>query len=453
MIIRKDLTYQVITPLYLGGFAAREPASNRGHWRADRQKAEATTKQERLRLARDAEEIGVEPFVSMWRWWFRALIGGVVGTSDTGLEDLRKLEHEWFGGIGKSVQPLRFTVARADRNKLQAMACDESRGARAWASYLGFGVNGEKVNIGTRENPDRIPTRHPRFAVTQGSITLRIVANDTDWAVLEKVIRVSAELGALGARQRRGLGSLQLTSIGEDDVSCEPGSELMRGASEVQTFLRKRLNLTERGGEVDPTFPVLQETCCRVKDSRSFRSASDALVAIRNQLRIDRAGNDETVPSQGLCLGTSGVGWRQRINGGHIPANTSRGGHPYWKGRDHDAAALAGQGASVAQNVIFGLPIPYPTFNHLMVNAFLDDKDVRRPSPLMFRVRKREDGFFVRILLMRSRFLPLGATVMAKSDVGGPVVYPHTEQAGWDDLNRFIDSCDPVDLPSAQDPP
>jgi len=167
-----------------------------------------------------------------------------------------------------------------------------------------------------------------------------------------------------------------------------------------------------------------------------FRQATAALMAIRNQLRVDCPLPGGGLPSR-VCLGTKTFGYRQGdgSTGPWEEAQTDHG-YRYYPGRDKQAAISALDGAAgphILKNVEFGLPISYSWGK--AVDVWFEGKSHRRPSPISFRVcRMQDDQFAVFTLLFKSRFLPSGAEIR----LGNAIVQP---PPNWTYLDRFIGGC------------
>jgi len=131
-------------------------------------------------------------------------------------------------------------------------------------------------------------------------------------------------------------------------------------------------------------------------------------------------------------------------------------GYDYYPTRDKPEALVARaqlrggpapKSAPVLVNPAFGLPIPYPTWGGMTINLVgKDDKELRRPSPLAFRVWKQgSNKYRVLVLLMRSKFLPVGGKVVASAH-GHSVPVATAISAWWKHLDDFFIACDGDEL-------
>jgi len=451
MLAPKKLTFEVVTPLYLGGVEPRQRAGPQGEDSPDR-------------VQRDTR-IRLRPILSMWRMWHRALMGAKVGTDNAGLKEIADSERRLFGGGGGNATAGAFRARLVEESNVDLRTFTERNlqtGGTAepahccYSTYLGYGM-------ASRREGGQL-TEYPRWAIAPGAkFAVEVLAEDSTWPDLEMAIDTWVHCGGLGARHRRGLGSIRWA-----DRPAERGD-----------FFGGVLTKHVGGGASfsdEPAFEVLHPDWCRIAVvPMCFGSYVEALTAIKNQLRIDagkfvpkngrfdqpdeincanaarsrpvRLPDPVTVPH--FHLSGTGYGWRQRWDDKKNPWRLQKktiAGRDfafYW-GRDHDQAQIVKGGRATGrtiqlQNVSFGLPEAYSTWK-VMIEAVLGDKEIRRPSPISFRVYKLEDQKYqVAVLLFKSRFLPRGAAIKAKlhgreqCDVAPPTV--------WRYLDNFFDAC------------
>ena len=441
MLDIKEFRFKVVTPLYLGGVDPR----------ADEIQAKRDT------------QIRLRPVLAMWRYWFRALKGAELGTDAKGLEELEKQEQRLFGGVRgehPTAAGIRARLVRVDNFNHSDYTEQEPHKSR-YGRYLGYGLQEQKQR--------GVVIQNRRWAVKPGcEFTIAITAAQSDFDTLVDVIDTWVHCGGLGARHRRGWGCIEWTNR----------------PRQVDYFkwLAERMKRYEGKMSTEPEFDVLHPDWCRIQicnapSGEPFKSWGDALVAVRNQLRIDagRWGFDQRLVQDNECkkledervdpkkkqavqlanpmnpptlhLGESGYGWRQRWPDWRLSGTwgfdkktqTEKWLYAFYQGRDHDEARKARQGWGCSpynlKNIHFGLPVAYPTWDGMMVEPKLDDKPIRRPSPISFRISGANQNYRVTVLLFKSRFLPEGNCPIEAN--GRSVQRPED----WQDLDAFFDAC------------
>ncbi|MHA1363061.1 MAG: type III-B CRISPR module RAMP protein Cmr1 [Candidatus Freyarchaeota archaeon] len=177
------------------------------------------------------------------RWWFRAIMGGMVP-----LRDLRLLEGSVFGDTSRKSLVKIKSVARTDPSEISIPNS---------LRYLWFSIYMQK-----RHN-QRLQCYSPgnRFEIVMRSDDEKVleIVSGCLWAVVY--------LGGIGSRMRRGAGSLKITKEpGNTFCDFVFGGKNVEDAKEfVETNLQKILNaFKEYAGEKynpprNPNFPVLSE--------------------------------------------------------------------------------------------------------------------------------------------------------------------------------------------------
>ena len=378
------------------------------------------------------------------------MLGGVVGTHGAAREAIARAESRLFGGVSGDGRAASFRL-RLLQDVHPTDGDQYTTDPQGWASYLCYGMGRTKDD-----------ERH-RYAIPPNKrFKLELLCDDRDWPRLACLIRTWVLCGGLGARHRRGAGSLRWVNDPEHPTH-PPDFNFLTGARE---------ELKRQFGTVTvaraPDFDIIDPTWCRIRlCSRQFGSWQDALTAVRNQLRIPVANQSKartqlqeacptaalggpryislsTIDAPALNLGANGFGWRQRWPppnvwrlAGKLDRNQNRFTFPYYQGREHDLVSACGPG-TILRNIRFGLPVAYSSWNK-MVELELNTIKIRRPSPLCFRVYKTGTEYRVLVLLFRSAFLPGPALVTCgRSRVN--------DAGSYADLEAFVNACDGTDI-------
>jgi hypothetical protein len=421
-LVRAQLPFRITTPCYLGGPAPRDPVG--------------------------LPHIRLRPLVAGWRTAFRALAGGVYGTTGDALRDIRRLEAGVFGNVheqgGAPTGPARFRVRLTEERLGPTQEYTAKRDPVM--NYIGYGLGS------TRDDPARLGIP------PDSTFAVELLCEESLLPCLTICNYVFATCFGLGARTTRGLGSLEW-----QDSAANPGPQVgwfLKDAREGFGSVLKRagLDLPEVRRDTEPAFPVVHPQFLRVKCAGSYRTWRDALTAIRNQLRLEATG---TVPPV-LHLGVDGYGYRQGDGLHHswekvwkeLP-NGRR--FPYFPSRDKesalDALAALERHEPLTQpplfvNPLFGLPVEFSGWGlGIKVRGEGDGAkpvELRRPSPMVFRVLRDGASYRVLVLYFRSRFLPEKAKVVAalkRREV--PIALPRD----WSYLDRFFNQISGEEVP------
>ena len=231
------LTLETVTPLFLGGADNRTP------------------------------ELRPPPFRGLMRYWFRALVGGVLGDGDDALKVLRKAEAQVFGSPddkhGQSAVWVRLSTPSYDRNYRTRVL--PHRGD-TWTNHQ-----------------RRTLKNYPQSAIPPGVtptliLTLKPKADIQNLELAVWSLMVGLALGGVGKRSRRGFGSLRIQTIqgflGELDNTLQQqltqashppadGEELAQQIGKLLTAARNAFsgflnNPTLRFAQDPPQFPVIR---------------------------------------------------------------------------------------------------------------------------------------------------------------------------------------------------
>lgn len=242
---------------------------------------------------RGAPELRAASIRGALRFWFRALLGGVIG--DDNLDALRKAESAVFGSTNSaspvvvqvrhgqlSLQPFSRIAAWNDRTRSYH---------KPGIAYLFFAARG------TRNEPER-------NAIDTGSSFELVLSK---WAgigasgdqALQQVyaaLWLLTHFGGLGARSRRGAGSLQVTHVSgkvpnsvlpplqvQADTPEKLQTELQDGLKKLREMLRVNTSVSFLAMSA---FDVLHPEACKIwVVNKTFDSWDQTLDAIGKQMQ------------------------------------------------------------------------------------------------------------------------------------------------------------------------
>lgn len=350
---------EIVTPCFLGG------ARDRAEWRGASMRGQL-------------------------RWWFRAVTGARFAGD---LDAVRGAEEEIFGSTRRS-SAVRVTPSRgpeAERGESGEALLDDGvtpeELAERWGDESRSTVDRLRLQRGSTSNPlhylaygpvargklerPLLPSRTPvRF-------TLQWVRNpSTDvMEMFSLALRAWLCLGGIGARSRKGFGSLHLQGLDR---------------KAFEDTVRKLLALG-RGFAGEPEWTFFSERSRVLVGDKGFPQGEEAL----------------------SCLGSWMIAFRRRY--GKATDGRTYGGLPV-ANRDYEWAAPRGSQPrqGIPDRIGFGLPLP---FARRVDGQFLGEsvvwgpgeKDPRRASPLFLHVARFGKSYFPVLTYLPARFLPEGA--------------------------------------------
>ena len=277
------VTLETVTPLFLGG------ADPRGE-----------------------PELRAASIRGALRFWLRALLGGVIGDKD--LDALRKAESAVFGSTDTGASPV---VVRIKSHSAKTISFSQlAQWDNTLRNYLRPGI--AYLFFSARQTSDE----PERYAIRGGTtfeleFTLRLGA-DADYAFEQAyaALWLLTHLGGLGARSRRGAGSLQVTQVhGNVPNSALPSLEIRASTpeqlqAELQEGLSKLRKSVGGSASVDcpSRFDVLHPNACKIwvvgKEFSSWEAALDAIGQRMQQFRNRREPDYQNVKNavQGKTL-------------------------------------------------------------------------------------------------------------------------------------------------------
>lgn len=338
---------EVVTPLFLGGADGRTP------------------------------ELRPPSIRGAMRFWFRAMMGGIVGGD---VNVLRKLESDVFGSTDKASYfnlSLRgVSVSKTIFSKDTYTDSKTRRVRKPGLLYLGFSLD-------ARRGGERIQREY----VKSGSrFILEIRSQDNTDSIKVKAalgaLWLLINLGSLGSRSRRGFGSLSI-------VSSPSVNELPSFKVSANTPSELRTNLGEGMRKIRKLYETLYK-----KSGAEFKSSPSFPVLLNNWSKIFILNN--TFPNWEDTLDYIGNQF-QRFRNRREP--------------DYTIVKDILQGKSQIKNTVkrasFGLPLPF-FFRSLGNRTTLvkGTESERRASPLYITTVKLADGSFaVLITFFKNEFL------------------------------------------------
>lgn len=338
------------------------------------------------------------------RWWFRALAGGCWKGD---LDRIRREEELLFGstqrrsllqvqalaGPASSGNPLGRPRSAAELARLWG---DESRETQ---ERLKIERNGREANSNPIQylgfGPMAMNNVRPYFpARSEAAFKLQWGperAETETRKVFDKALWAWLNLGGIGAKARKGFGSLQ----------CKESNAMYKAPASREDFVSEAKVLLQeaRSVEEEPAWT-------------HFSSRSRILIAPRGVNSWEEALE---------CLGAWLIGFRRRYG---FPGDSRTIGGVAIANRDYEWAAPKGKHLrdAVPDRAGFGLPLPFrrnvdgrprgETVTWGKENK--EDQDARRASPLLLHVAKLGGRYFPVLTYLPAAFLPRGASLKFK---------------------------------------
>jgi CRISPR-associated protein Cmr1 len=330
------------------------------------------------------------------RFWLRALLGGVLGDND--LDALRKGESAVFGSTDTGASPV---VVRVRHGSLQTQTFSQLVANRMGVSYLYFAARG------TGQESER-------SAITPGN-SFELLLNERAGvrASCEAALRQAyaalwllTHLGGLGARSRRGGGSLQATQVtGEPTdlpsliVRATTPDALQTELADGLRRLRQLVPTTSPVNTNNPSaFDVLHPSVCRVwvvdKLFPSWQQSLNEMGEFLLKIRRGRAGTE-------------------------FPSLV-------------EAADGRARELPVIQRAVMGLPIVfYDPADRRSVGTLEGVEHDRRASPLLIRVTRLGNQYVLVLSLFRAHLLPDRERLALKEPSGRKCTLAEGQPPDW----------------------
>jgi len=241
-------------------------------------------------------ELRAPTFRGLMRYWYRALIGGVVGASKESLPLVMQAETAIFGATDTgSAISIRVSDVSKDpqRFRKESYARDNVSGK----DYLLWSMAAS--GKGDRYKPDRLLfPKDTTFRVTLSS-------KGDDNTKLQQGIAafwLLTHLGGIGSRSRRCAGSVTVDGIdGEDKTGLfftppenieDLQHQICEGIKIAQKLVRESLANNALTSAIQTTFDALTEKTCSIwiLHNDNWRTPDTAMRAIGSNLQIYRSG-------------------------------------------------------------------------------------------------------------------------------------------------------------------
>ncbi|GEM_PF-269240 len=379
------------------------------------------------------------------RWWWRALeyprIFAGTRNQQRALRELAAKERGVFGGVGDRgqldrggqgqrsrvtcrVYPAVGHGATAKLDKGQLLTAGDRSVVGSGARYLGYGLMaafGKDAGRLSRSCLVGAGTSEVAFRV---QFVCEGLADD-DVEALERALVAWGHLGGLGARSRRGWGSVALVGLEKQTVGLSPESTVAVPVGGLPTYDQ----LVEGVSQVLQGVPPAAE---QWPPFSAFGPGARVMVA-----------QHQSSPLSALdAVGAEMVRYRSwGHNGKILDGEPAEQNFP----DDHDLMKLLGHRTRHPRRLVFGLPHNYGKGDDYQVapvigagpNTSQRDKGDRRASPLLVHVHPLEDGSAAAVLtLLPAKFLP-GST--PKAQVGRDIVDLQPLEELYKPLDEFLD--------------
>mgnify|MGYP000572011571 CR=1 FL=1 len=347
---KMSVTLETITPLFLSGNDQRavelRAASIRGHL----------------------------------RYWYRALLGGAFvayySQPERLAQEIHKRESEIFGTTDRGSRVLIRVRERPPHRETGFSFSGK------FIRYLGYGLEKRKAFAPGQKFDLEI-------SLWRSATEFESVIAATLWAALS--------LGNLGARSRRGFGSLTFANEGIlAPLTVREPASFEELADQLRTNLKSVVSVFEKHAghkyatpsDLPPFSVVCPEYWKLLVVRTAYDSWEKALDAIGEKLRVFR---------------------EDRTKGQHSRTTPKGKTSSYYVTRDYDAVRgfFDARGPAIPRGSIFGLP-------HQFQFSSTDDKVMikgegcidRRASPLHIRVFRAGEAYYLGLQVFKSRFLP-----------------------------------------------
>ncbi len=351
----------------------------------------------------DGAELRLPSIKGVLRFWWRAhAYVAFVGKYNVNraVQRMRQCENELFGSseTGQSRLAMRLDVKTGPRvlEKGEVLKGDGALTIGPGARYLGYGVLEAfaSKNKGTQAGELIRPCLAAPF-----EFVLRLGAKDAaPLRSVEPALRLLGLAGGLGARARKGYGSLNLISL------KGAGVEDWQPPGTIDDYRHQLTSLLDTAA-----------ACGREPEFSAFSSHAQVELLFESRAPMEVLDDYGKAMVRYRSWGRNGKIFEGEPSCRRFPED-----HDWMKGKATDSNFHP-------RRAVFGLPHNYGK----RTNVKPEDHD-RRASPLLFHVHRFGEGYAGIALLLRSRFLPHGEKILARDKAV-------SANPDWTVLTDFLD--------------
>ncbi len=387
---RIEVAYEIVTPMFCGGASPKDKA-----------------------------ELRLPSFKGVLRWWWRALAWSRLKGN---LSAIQEKEDALFGsarrGQGKIAMRLLASPQGANLlppNVLRQTADANSDVVGEGARYLGYGV----MEAFARREKDKRPAVEAGQLIraclqTPFDFKIELSARDldeTERSSLLNALKAVGVFGGIGAKTRKGYGSVVLRSMSINGESCWSAPTSMSELEKAtrQLLAHSRTNVATQRGL--PPYTALSQ--------RTRVVIIPAVGQVHPLALLDRVGRE--------MMRYRSWGHNGKVLGSESEKNFRE---------DHDLMKQsAWQRRTHPKRIVFGLPHNYGNPDNQQVGP-ADNQFDRRASPLFIHIHECGTTPIAVLSLLPAQFLP-GDNPQV--NVGGRNVALAADEALWKPVGDFLD--------------
>ena len=339
-------------------------------------------------------ELRLPSLKGVLRYWWRALAWS---DCDGDLGKIKKKEDDLFGSAegGQSRVQMRFLKSPSP-SLYDAGQVLEMPGAGYGTRYLGYGVMEDRASIG-----------HGLDFTVQMRVSS---ASERSVALLKSAVIAVGCLSGIGAKSRKGYGSLTIRSLVVDKELCPTPSSLKELRKTIAGLYQQ--HRVSCGGLEYPKYTAFSRHARHVLLTSGKKEPLDMLDLVGREVIRYRSWGREG-----------------KILGQHESEKNFKDDHDLMKGVE-----TGRRPNKHPERVAFGLPHNYGRGQHQQVGP--SDKGLdRRASPLFIHIHECVDGPVAVLSFLSARFLPERCGIC----VGGHNVPRLSEEQLYGPVTRFLD--------------
>ncbi|MBX3197808.1 MAG: type III-B CRISPR module RAMP protein Cmr1 [Labilithrix sp.] len=350
-IERIEATYRVVTPLFSTGADPEQAA------------------------------VRIPSFKGVLRWWWRALAWPRLGGK---LDAIRAEEDALFGSArsGRGKVTMRLVRCNAPPPIRGGEALKDGGGAKPGARYLSYGVIEAPGQGGGRDRSRAFLNAPFTFTV---ELLARVERDSSRRGSLLDALKAVGLLGGMGAKSRKGYGSLMLESLSIDGSASEQAPTSIDALADAIG----QLLAAGRGATELPAYTAISSRTRAVLVSADSRDTTPLGL-------LDRVGRE--------IMRYRSKGRKSQNGSGHVVLNEKSEGNFL---RDHELMREA-RPQDHPRRIVFGLP-----HNYREGNVEPEGQD-RRASPLLIHMHQCGASPIAVMTFLPARFLPQGPAARVK---------------------------------------